>query len=141
MIKIINKQDCCGCTACASVCPVNAIEMKPDELGFLYPAVSASICIECNKCDKVCGFLSPDLRNDIPVAYGVRHKKIREVEKSRSGAAFAALSDYFLKNGGVVYGAGYDAHFKVKHKRADDRDKRDDLRGSKYAQSDMTGVM
>lgn len=37
MIQITNKTDCCGCTACASVCAHHAISMKPDNEGFLYP--------------------------------------------------------------------------------------------------------
>ena len=28
-----HKDDCCGCTACASICPRQAITMKPDSLG------------------------------------------------------------------------------------------------------------
>lgn len=31
------KSECSGCTACASGCPHDAIEMRPDALGFLYP--------------------------------------------------------------------------------------------------------
>ena len=37
MIEIQNPADCCGCTACASICTHDAITMKPDALGFLYP--------------------------------------------------------------------------------------------------------
>lgn len=39
MITLNNPSDCSGCTACASVCSHNAITMKPDALGFLYPIV------------------------------------------------------------------------------------------------------
>lgn len=46
------------------------------------------------------------------------HKDMREVETSRSGAAFIAISDWVLEHGGVVYGAGYAEHFRVVHKRA-----------------------
>ena len=28
MIEIISKENCCGCTACASVCPKDAITTK-----------------------------------------------------------------------------------------------------------------
>ena len=60
--------------------------------------------------------------------------------KSRSGAAFVAISDYIIDNGGVVYGAGYNDHFRVAHKRATTKNERDEFRGSKYVQSDLTGV-
>ena len=49
-ISQLQKDECCGCTACMSCCPTLAIEMKPDYEGFLY----ANICIDCGKCVKVC---------------------------------------------------------------------------------------
>lgn len=36
MIRIEDKKKCCGCTACYSVCPVDAIDMVEDNEGFLY---------------------------------------------------------------------------------------------------------
>lgn len=143
MIKIINPADCCGCTACASICAHDAISMEPDALGFLYPKVDESKCVECGLCEKVCQFNDNyDRSNNLeqPKAYAARHKDINEVMKSRSGAAFVAISDYILEQGGVVYGAGYKDHFRVAHKRAVTKEERDEFRGSKYVQSDLTGV-
>ncbi|EGB93997.1 putative iron-sulfur cluster-binding protein/coenzyme F420-reducing hydrogenase, beta subunit [Clostridium sp. D5] len=48
------KGDCCGCTACYCICPVNAIDMKPDEEGFLYPIVNDIKCVCCYRCLSVC---------------------------------------------------------------------------------------
>ena len=143
MIKINNPSDCCGCTACASICAHTAISMEPDALGFLYPKVDASKCVECELCEKVCQFndnYDRSLNLKEPIAYAARHKDINEVMKSRSGAAFVAISDYVLEQGGVVYGAGYKDHFRVAHKRATTKEERDEFRGSKYVQSDLTGV-
>lgn len=50
----VSKAECCGCTACVFACPKNAISMLPDEEGFLYPVVDASVCIGCRACLKVC---------------------------------------------------------------------------------------
>lgn len=33
------KENCCGCTACANICPKGAIKMNPDGEGFLYPVI------------------------------------------------------------------------------------------------------
>lgn len=143
MIKINNPADCCGCTACASICAHDAITMKPDALGFLYPEVDKEKCVDCGLCEKVCAFndnYDTSLNLDKPLAYGARHKDMNEVETSRSGAAFIAISDYILEQGGVVYGAGYTDHFRVVHKRATTKEERDEFKGSKYVQSDMTGV-
>lgn len=143
MIKIIDPKDCCGCTACASICAHDAITMEPDALGFLYPKVDESKCVDCGLCDKVCQFndnYDRSLNLDQPIAYAARHKDIDELMKSRSGAAFVAISDYILEQGGVVYGAGYKDHFRVAHKRATTKEERDEFRESKYVQSDLTGV-
>lgn len=51
-----NRENCCGCSACYAVCPVDAISMEPDEEGFLYPTVDAGKCIKCYRCISVCAF-------------------------------------------------------------------------------------
>ena len=143
MIKIKDPSQCCGCSACVSICAHKAISMHPDTLGFLYPEVDTQKCVECGLCEKVCAFNdSYDRSNNLPEpdVYAARHKDISEIEKSRSGAMFAALSDWVLDTGGVVYGAGYADHFRVIHKRATTRTQRDEFRGSKYVQSDMGHV-
>lgn len=142
-IKIVNSADCCGCTACYSICSHNAISMQPDVMGFLYPKVDENKCVECGLCEQVCAFNenydhSKNLSK--PLAYGARHKNLNEVESSRSGAAFIALSDVVLRTGGVVYGVGYEGHFRVVHKRATTRSERDEFKGSKYVQSDLTSI-
>lgn len=45
---------------------------------------------------------------------------------------FAALSDVVLEMGVVVYGAGYGEGWNVMHKRAETKEARDEMRGSKY---------
>lgn len=143
MIQIKDKADCCGCTACASICPKDAITMEPDTLGFKYPKVDLSKCINCGLCEKVCAFnenydKSRNLKE--PEIYAARHKDIHEIETSRSGAAFIAISDYILEIGGIVYGVGYKDHFRVAHKRATTKEERNEFKGSKYVQSDLDGI-
>ena len=57
-----NKENCCGCSACYAICPVHAVAMVPDEEGFLYPNVNASLCIRCYRCMSVCTFKSDQKR-------------------------------------------------------------------------------
>lgn len=52
------KEECCGCSACASVCPTESIRMEADEEGFLYPSVNTGTCIRCRRCLKICAFKS-----------------------------------------------------------------------------------
>lgn len=143
MIQIKDKADCCGCTACASICPKDAIIMEPDILGFKYPSVDLSKCIDCGLCEKVCAFnenYDKSLNLEEPEIYAARHKDIHEIETSRSGATFIAISDYILENGGIVYGVGYKDHFRVAHKRATTKEERNEFKGSKYVQSDLDGI-
>lgn len=143
MIQITDKSQCCGCTACASICPHDAITMQPDAMGFLYPVVNESKCIDCGLCEKVCAFhenYDKSLNLPLPEAYAARHKDMHEVETSRSGAAFIAISDWILKHDGAVYGVGYAEHFRVVHKRAITKEERNEFKGSKYVQSDLGDV-
>lgn len=48
------EAECCGCAACANICPSGAIFMMPDDKGFLYPRIQAEKCICCGLCQKVC---------------------------------------------------------------------------------------
>ena len=112
-------------------------------MGFLYPMADETKCVECGLCEKVCAFndnYDTSLNFPQPDAYAARHKDMEEVKTSRSGAAFIALSDYVLEQGVVVYGVGYTDHFRVIHKRATTKEQRDEFKGSKYVQSDLTGV-
>ncbi|RHL02381.1 4Fe-4S dicluster domain-containing protein [Agathobacter rectalis] len=49
-----DKLECCGCTACYSICPKAAIIMKMDEEGFYYPIIIDNKCVACLKCINIC---------------------------------------------------------------------------------------
>lgn len=59
------KENCCGCSACFAICPVQAIQMKLDKEGFLYPAVNEEKCIECYMCLSVCAFKKDQQKIDL----------------------------------------------------------------------------
>jgi NADP-reducing hydrogenase subunit HndC len=52
MEYIVNAENCVGCTACARVCPVNAISGERKEVHHIDP----SICIKCGACMEKCKF-------------------------------------------------------------------------------------
>ncbi len=52
MKYIINPDNCVGCTACARVCPVNAITGERKEVHLINPV----ICIKCGACLEKCKF-------------------------------------------------------------------------------------
>lgn len=49
-----NKEDCCGCMVCMSICPKNAIRSKFDFEGFVFPVIEESKCVNCKLCIDVC---------------------------------------------------------------------------------------
>jgi len=144
MINLFSdKSNCCGCSACFSICPKNAISMLPDEEGFLYPHIDTTKCIECGLCKKVCAFQSPyDVTKSNPQlnVYAVKHRNEDVRQYSQSGGAFTALSDVTLSEGGVIYGATFGNDWHVKHGRAQTPAERNCFRGSKYVQSDLDSI-
>ena len=110
MITIKDKRECCGCSACASVCPKRCITMCEDNEGFLYPFVDTDICIECGLCENICPVIhaQPDEKKE-QKAYLVQHKNAQVLRESTSGGAFTAIAKWVLDRGGMVCGAGFDA--------------------------------
>jgi NADH-quinone oxidoreductase subunit I len=53
---VIEHDICTGCTACAKICPVDAIVMSPLPLKKpkAFPEVNLGICIFCGLCEDVC---------------------------------------------------------------------------------------
>lgn len=75
-----------------------------------------------------------------PIVYALKHKDLNIRMASRSGGVFTALSDYVFERNGIVYGCVMDKSFNVFHLRADNKENRDKMRGSKYVQSDMLNI-
>lgn len=138
MIQISNKSDCCGCTACKSICPAGAITMVEDFEGFLYPNVNIKSCISCGLCERVCPM---DIKNVSKSSdhdsYVIRTKQPYELENSTSGGFITPLFQYILRKNGVFCAASYDEKFSVKHSVFDNISDIDKIRGSKYVQSDL----
>ena len=138
MVDQKQKKDCCGCGACMQACPFQAIVMKEDERGFLFPEIDYDRCKKCGICDRVCGFVEDSslLSDGEPVIYGVINRDEDARKNSTSGGLFTAISDYILAQNGVVYGAAYQPDLSVATKRAVTPAERDECRGSKYVQCD-----
>ena len=116
MIEITDKSKCCGCTACASACPQNAINMSPDEEGFLYPFVDTQLCINCNICNNVCTVLNKQVRNDFNIeSYVIRTKESNVLRESTSGGFITPLANYVFEREGVFCASAYSNNFEVKH--------------------------
>lgn len=140
MELITNKNQCCGCTACYSICPKNAIKMEYDEEGFLYPSINSDLCVDCGMCKSVCAFQNGYEKHPVIKGYALKHKNMDIRMTSRSGGAFAGLSYHILSLGGVVYGAVYGDNYSVKHFRCTDEKDLSKIQGVKYIQSEMNDI-
>ena len=49
-----NKKRCTGCGACVWKCPKQCITWNIEELGFRYPVIDMSECVNCGVCENVC---------------------------------------------------------------------------------------
>lgn len=138
MIHIEEKKKCCGCTACASICPKHCIEMKFDEEGFQYPVVDINRCVDCGACENVCPMTKTESEVPFPQkAYLVQHKDESVRLDSSAGGAFTAIASYVIERGGVVFGAAYDKNFQVEHTYVEKIEELWKFRNSKYVQSNM----
>ncbi len=140
-IEITSKEDCCGCTACMNICPQNAIEMKEDVEGFLYPYINETKCVNCGLCKKVCPIINNTKETQKEQkAFIVNNNNIMIRKESTSGGVFSAIASYVIQNGGIVYGAAFNDCFEVVHKGIDKEDDIRLFRNSKYVQSNMQNV-
>ena len=149
MIELKRNQDCCGCTACVSICPQHCITMQEDGEGFLYPVTSLETCTRCNACNKVCPVTLKDCRFEVKAssqkvysakvkAYAARIENKEILLASSSGGVFTAVASRVIIEGGVVYGAAW-VNGEVRHIAVEMTSDLSRLRGSKYVQSSLDG--
>lgn len=141
MIQLPTKEQCCGCMGCKTICPQNAISLSKDEKGFIYPKVDPDLCVDCGVCMERCCFPEKNGQEQEAKstwAYRIRDKQI--LDDSTSGGAFTALSDLILDNGGVVAGCIIDENFTAFHTITAEKTVRDQMRRSKYVQSNTDGI-
>lgn len=138
MLHLPSHNNCCGCMACRAVCPRNAVSMMPDKEGFAYPLINESVCVHCRLCERVCPALHPSEAR-IPLSVCAAMAKDNTLRlASSSGGVFSLLAKDVLAKGGVVFGAAFDHDdWHVYHRFVDNEADLQELRGSKYVQSDV----
>lgn len=138
MIEILNKSDCCGCSACAQKCPKKCITMESDNEGFKYPVVDETVCVNCNLCLKVCPILNKTANTEsLLECYLIQNNNDKERYNSASGGFFSPLAVYLVKNNGVVVGSSFNSEMELEHSYSDNVKNVYKFSGSKYVQSDI----
>ena len=135
MIVLKDKNNCCGCSACAQRCPQQCIVMKEDENGFLYPQTDADNCISCGLCEEVCPCLNQgEAREPISVEAAINPDSSVRLQSS-SGGLFSMLAESVLNDGGVVFGARFNKDWEIEIDYAETLEGLTAFRGSKYLQA------
>lgn len=135
MINIKDKSKCCGCSACIQACPKQCITMHSDDEGFAYPKVDKRQCVECGLCEKVCPIINQYDEQEPLESYAAKNANHDIRMSSSSGGIFTQLAEKIIADGGVVFGARFDADWQVVHDYTETIEGLVSFRGSKYLQS------
>ncbi len=143
MIDQIKREECCGCSACAAICPKGCIQIEQDLEGFYHPKLNSQNCIECKKCLTICPVnqketsIYPETEERVTQAYAAYNTDLLQRYTSSSGGIFTLLANWVIEKGGIVFGAAFDENFQVKHIKVDSKEQIKKLQGSKYVQSQI----
>lgn len=146
MIDFDFEKWCCGCTSCASTCPVSAIAMLPNSEGFLMPVIDEKKCIDCGKCNRCCPHLNtPEDTSCFSLesfegkpSYLYFSNKEERINSASGGFVYDAMRAA-IKDNGVICGCVWDDNMKAVHIVSDDKEDLQRMQSSKYVQSDMSG--
>lgn len=139
MKKLFNKKEnCCGCSACAQICPKQCITMAVDAEGFWYPKIDANLCIKCGLCEKTCPLKKPLQAKENKTAYAMTHLDEAYRYACTSSGAFEIICRKFCgESPCAIFGAILDEKLQVKHEYALALEDLRKFRKSKYVQSDL----
>lgn len=137
---------CCGCTACAVVCPAGAIDIRLDAEGFWRANVDQDACVSCTKCRRVCPFIEHESSLSIGEGALFSYKAASDSQllESSSGGAGDGLERAAAQSGAAVLGCAFDVSkgsASGKLVQPGDSSGIASLAGSKYMQSEVGGSL
>ena len=145
MIEICSKENCSGCGLCIAICSKKAITLQKGKLGHLYPVIDPNKCIDCGLCQKRCPANNTPQLLKPQKAFAAFSKDTNDYKTSTSGAAASVFSNYFIEQGGVVYGCAVcnieNKTIDIKHIRVTTKEELPRLKGSKYVQSRIVEIL
>ena len=134
-MEICPHNECTGCYACVSACKHDCIKMEEDELGAIHPSIDADKCINCGACWKAC---PNNVTLDFKYPTACYASWITDKEKRRicaSGGIGTTMSEYVIRNGGVVFGSRYNESLVPIMTFTERLEELEHFKGSRYVQS------
>ena len=131
---------CCGCGACATICPKNAITIQKNNEGFEHYSIDDAKCVQCEKCKTACptiDIIAPDLKTT-KALHALKSNSESTLNRSSSGGIGYELASFLLDEGYAVCGCTYNSstcsaeHIWI---MPNEKEKLYLLQGSKYIQS------
>lgn len=140
MIRLVSKDICTGCGACAFKCPHACISMQEDNMGGVFPHLDTTNCIECHACEKVCPIQNAVQGYEPQRAYAAWSNDEEERRTSASGGVAIEIYKYCLQKGYKAIGASQNEDFSVTHKVAYTNQELIPFKNSKYVFSEAFDV-
>ena len=134
-MEICPHNECTGCYACVTACKHDCIKMEEDELGAIHPSVDENKCVNCGACRKVC---PNNVSFDFKYPSACYASWITDKEKRRicaSGGIGTTMSEYVIRNGGVVFGSRYNESLVPIITFTERLEELEHFKGSRYVQS------
>lgn len=134
-MEVCAKDKCTGCYACVNACSHGCISMREDELGCMHPVVDKTNCVNCGLCKSSCPN-NVELKFSYPskcYASWIDDKEKRKI--CASGGIGTCMSEYVIKQGGVVFGSRYDAEMTPIMTYTENIEELEHFKGSRYVQS------
>lgn len=134
-MEICEKNKCTGCYACVNACSHHCIEMREDEDGAVRPVIDETKCIGCKLCISSCPN-NANLEYKYPTkcyASWITDRNKRKI--CASGGIGTIMSEYVLRQNGVVFGSRYDSYMTPIMTYTEKLEDLEFFKGSRYVQS------
>lgn len=136
----LGHSPCTGCGACVTICPVSAIDYELNENGFFEATANDNLCINCEKCKKVClkYLVKDDIGNKIQDGelFAARSTDINIVKSCTSGGIAYEIAKFGFKYDYIVVGVVYNYKNNIAETIiANSFEDIEKFKGSKYIQS------
>jgi len=113
--------------------------MQEDPEGFLFPVINNDLCTNCGLCAKICP-MDDNRQANIgtkQISYLAISENLEHYLKSATIGICTILSKHFIENSGKVFGVYLDeSTWKTSHICVSNKDGVEQIRNSKYIQSD-----